>query len=223
MVRESPLRIQKMSDPTIDSAKRYLPKNSGDLEALKRAAATCEGCPLYRHATQTVFGEGSEHAKIVLVGEQPGDEEDRSGRPFVGPAGKLLDRVLDEVGIDRRKLYVTNAVKHFKFEQSETGRRLHKKPVSREVAACRPWLEEELRAVHPKVLVLLGATAAQSVLGKVVRLKEFEGKEFATLHCKRTIVTYHPSAVLRAIDEEQREHVSNHLRAALKLASHRVG
>src|ERR671922_399135 len=146
-----------------------------DLDSLRAAAAGCTACDLYRDATQTVFGEGSADAEVILVGEQPGDGEDRDGRPFVGPAGRLLDRALEEAGIDRRLAYVTNVVKHFKFERR--GKlRLHKTPNTEQVHACFPWLEAELKLVQPRVLVLLGATAAQSLLGRQFRVTQHRGK-----------------------------------------------
>jgi DNA polymerase len=180
------------------------PPDTRDLQALREAAAGCTGCPLFRDATQTVFGEGPRRAEIVLVGEQPGDQEDQRGRPFVGPAGRLLDRALAEAGIDRGKAYVTNAVKHFKWEP-RGKRRLHAKPGAREVAACRPWLLAELRAIRPHALVLLGSTAAQSLLGSKVRVLRDRGTVRESEHCPRTLVTVHPSSLLRATDEESRE------------------
>src|SRR5215212_3536563 len=151
------------------SAAEFIPPRP-TLPSLRAAAAACRGCHLYRYATQTVFGEGPRTAEVVLVGEQPGDQEDRQGHPFVGPSGKLLDEALEVAGIDRRRVYVTNAVKHFKFVRIElTKRRLHKKPTAGEVRACRPWLEEEIRLVHPRLIVALGATAAQALLGPSFR------------------------------------------------------
>jgi uracil-DNA glycosylase len=173
------------------------------LAAMRVAAAGCTACPLYRNATQTVFGEGAHRAKLVLVGEQPGDSEDRAGRPFVGPAGGLLNRALEEAGIDRTTVYVTNAVKHFKWEP-RGKRRLHKKPSEREVAACRPWLEAELSIIQPQMLVCLGSTAAQSILGPEVRVLRDRGKFVESKYCARTLVTVHPSSLLRAPDEESR-------------------
>jgi uracil-DNA glycosylase family protein len=174
-----------------------------NLAALREAAAHCTACPLYRNATQTVFGEGARGSTLVLVGEQPGDSEDRQGRPFVGPAGALLDRALQEAGIDRSKAYVTNAVKHFKWVP-RGKRRLHKKPSDREVAACRPWLEAELSVIKPRVLVCLGSTAAQSILGPDVRVLRDRGKFMESEFSAKTFVTVHPSSLLRAPDEEAR-------------------
>ncbi len=173
------------------------------LSVVREAAAGCTACPLYKHATQTVFGEGSPHARLVLLGEQPGDSEDRAGRPFVGPAGVLLDRALEEAGVDRKQAYVTNAVKHFKWEPSGK-RRIHKKPSAREVAACRPWLETEMRLIAPQVLVCLGSTAAQTVLGPQVRVLRDRGQFVPSDFCRETFVTVHPSSLLRAPDEESR-------------------
>jgi DNA polymerase len=173
------------------------------LPAMRVAAAACTACPLYRNATQTVFGEGARHARLVLIGEQPGDSEDRAGRPFVGPAGGMLNRALEEAGIDRTSVYVTNAVKHFKWEP-RGKRRLHKKPSEREIAACRPWLEAELSIIQPHVLVCLGSTAAQSILGPHVRVLRDRGKFMESKYCPKTFVTVHPSSLLRAPDEESR-------------------
>ncbi|WP_329047992.1 UdgX family uracil-DNA binding protein [Amycolatopsis sp. NBC_01488] len=185
------------------------PPDSTDLDALRSAAAGCRGCSLYRDATQTVFGEGTKKAKILVVGEQPGDQEDLAGEPFVGPAGKLLERAFDEAGFDRKTLYVTNAVKHFKFKRDERGkRRIHQKPGRTEVVACRPWLLAELRAVRPELVLLLGATAAQSVLGAKFRLTAHRGElveapEDVAELVPSAVATVHPSAVLRAPDRDE--------------------
>src|SRR5436309_10812291 len=179
------------------------------LAELRREAAECTNCPLYRAATQTVFGEGTTRAKIMLVGEQPGDQEDRAGGPFVGPAGKLLDELLEEAGIDRKLVYVTNVVKHFKWK-ARGKRRIHDKPSWSEIAACRPWLEAELAVVQPRILVLLGASAAQALLGRAFRVTRSRGEIMeATGFAPYVMATIHPSAVLRAPDaaarrEEQR-------------------
>lgn len=170
--------------------------------ALRAAAETCTGCDLYQRATQTVFGEGAPHAQLLFVGEQPGDQEDRAGHPFVGPAGKILDRALAEAGIPRNEVYITNAVKHFKWEP-QGKRRKHKKPSAGEIAACRPWLETELKAVQPRIVVCLGATAAQSMFGKVVRLNETRGKFLDTPWAPVVMITVHPSAILRHPDQAQ--------------------
>lgn len=173
------------------------------LDALRAQAAGCTACDLYRPATQTVFGEGEPSARVMLVGEQPGDREDRAGRPFVGPAGRLLDEALGRAGIERRDAYVTNVVKHFKF--TERGKaRIHQKPNAAEVAACRPWLDSELAAVRPEVLVCLGATAAQALLGRQFRVTQSRGRFVewpaapAGLGPVRALATVHPSSILRA-------------------------
>lgn len=162
----------------------------------------CEGCDLYRHATQAVPGEGPPGARVILVGEQPGNEEDLGGRPFIGPAGRMLDRALEEAGIPRDQTYVTNAVKHFKFEE-RGKRRIHKKPSAAEVRACAPWLEAELTAVAPDIVVCLGATAAQALLGREYRLTQEHGKFRDMPNGLRITSTVHPSAVLRATDEDR--------------------
>jgi uracil-DNA glycosylase len=173
------------------------------LKKLKIAAAGCTACPLWKTGTQTVFGEGLPIARVVMVGEQPGNDEDLQGRPFVGPAGKLLDRCLAEAGIDREQVYVTNAVKHFKWEPSGK-RRLHKKPNAREIAACRPWLEAELEVLKPDVIVALGATAAQTLLGRQFRVSQQRGEFVESPLARYVIATVHPSSILRAPDEETR-------------------
>jgi DNA polymerase len=170
---------------------------------LREAAAGCRACPLWKTGTQTVFGEGASHAKVIFVGEQPGNDEDLSGKPFVGPAGKLLDKALVEAGIDRSKVYVTNAVKHFKWEP-RGKRRLHKKPNAREIAACRPWLDAEIDLLKPRVLVCLGATAAQALLGKEFRVSKQRGELIKSDLAEHVMATVHPSAILRAPDDESR-------------------
>jgi uracil-DNA glycosylase len=180
------------------SAANFIPPRP-TLERLREAAAGCRGCDLWAHATQTVFGEGPKRAEVMLVGEQPGDQEDRQGHPFVGPSGRLLDEGLEAAGIDRRRVYVTNAVKHFKFVRVElTKRRLHKKPSAGEVRACHPWLEEEIRLVRPRVIVALGATAAQALLGPRFKVTEQRGKVVTSDWAGAVVATVHPSAVLRA-------------------------
>jgi len=159
---------------------------------------------LWANATQTVFGEGNAHAKVMLVGEQPGDQEDIKGLPFVGPAGQLLDRALERAGVDRRTVYVTNAVKHFKWEP-RGKRRLHKTPAQREIEACRQWIEGEIRAVKPRVIVCLGATAARSLLGKDFRVSRERGKFVKSAYAPFVFATLHPSAILRAPDDASRE------------------
>ena len=170
---------------------------------MRDASKKCEGCDLYLKATQTVFGEGQTNSEVLFVGEQPGDQEDRSGKPFVGPAGRLLDECMIEAGIDRSKAYVTNAVKHFKWEPR--GKlRLHKKPNSLEIGACKPWLEAEIKAVAPKLVVCLGATAAQSLLGPAFRVTQQRGVVIEPSGLPPVVATVHPSSILRAQDEESR-------------------
>src|SRR5213076_2257587 len=197
------------------------PPDTMSWSAMREAAKECEACHLYKRATQTVFGEGPKNAPIMLVGEQPGDYEDVAGKPFVGPAGKIMDRALEEAGIDRSKVFVTNAVKHFKWEP-RGKRRIHQKPNSREIAACRPWLEVELRLVKPKLLVCLGATAAQAVFGPSFRVTRERGKVLSSKFAPRVLATVHPSSLLRQPDEQSREREYKRfvvdLRAALKAA-----
>jgi DNA polymerase len=192
--------------------------DTDDLAVVQKAAKGCTACPLYRHATQTVFGQGARDAKLMLVGEQPGDAEDRAGQPFVGPAGKLLDRALEEAGIDRAATYVTNAVKHFKWEPAGK-RRIHRKPGARDMAACRPWLEAELRIVQPRVLVCLGGTATLAVLGREARVLRDRGKVLESEFCPRTLITVHPSSLLRAPDEESRAENYARFVADLRIAA----
>ena len=191
------------------------------LTTLRSAAKTCTACHLFKHATQTVFGEGPKGARLMLLGEQPGDQEDVTGTPFVGPAGKILDRALEEAGIDRTQVYVTNTVKHFKWEP-RGKRRIHKKPNSREIAACRPWLEAELRVVRPDLLVCMGATAAQDVFGPSFRVTRERGKVLESELTPKVVATVHPSSLLRQPDEESREREYKlfvaDLRTALKAA-----
>src|ERR1700691_6013195 len=206
----------KLFDQGTRSASEFLPSRH-DLATLRKAAEECHGCDLYKHATQVVFGEGREHAAIFLVGEQPGDREDQLGRPFVGPAGQLLDKCLETAGIDRSTVYVTNAVKHFKWEPR--GKiRLHKKPNSLEIAACRPWLEKEIAAVRPQVIVCLGATAAQDLLGPQFRLTKHRGEVFPTKFGPIT-ATIHPSAILRMPEPEAKEAEIADLVKDLKVAA----
>lgn len=175
-----------------------------ELERLRKKAATCRNCELWECGTQTVFGEGAARASMMLVGEQPGDVEDRAGRPFIGPAGKLLDRALAEAGIDRRETYVTNVVKHFRWE-ARGKRRIHKKPNSRQINACHPWLEEELRVVRPRLVVALGATAAQALLGPRFRLTKHRGEILIPDDLPPVTATVHPSSILRAADDAARD------------------
>jgi DNA polymerase len=174
-----------------------------DLKTLRREAADCRACPLWKDATQTVFGEGPSHARLMLVGEQPGDKEDLAGKPFVGPAGQMLDRALDEAGIDRKKVYVTNAVKHFKFVPR--GKiRLHQKPNTTEIKACRPWYERERAVVKPALVVAMGATAAQSVFGKITPINKNRGHLIDLHDGAQALVTVHPSYLLRLPDQDDR-------------------
>jgi uracil-DNA glycosylase len=177
---------------------------ANSLSALREAAAGCRACDLYKTGTQTVFGEGAEHAEIMFVGEQPGDREDLEGKPFVGPAGRLLDEALREAGIDRDHVYITNAVKHFKWKP-QGKRRLHQKPNAAEINACRPWLDAEIGVVKPRVLVLLGATAAQALLGRDFRVSVDRGKFIERPGLPLMMATVHPSSILRAPDDETRE------------------
>ena len=185
------------------SATDFLPTDR-TLPALREAAKGCRGCHLWQRGTQTVFGDGpSSHVRAMLVGEQPGNEEDLAGAPFVGPAGRILDRALDEAGIDRRHVYVTNVVKHFKWE-AKGKRRIHAKPGQLEISACLPWLEAELDVVKPAALVCLGATAAQALLGSKFRVTRQRGEWISARWAPRVMATIHPSAILRAPDEEAR-------------------
>jgi DNA polymerase len=174
------------------------------LKRLREAAKRCQDCPLWANATQTVFGAGDAHAAVMLVGEQPGDEEDRQGQPFVGPAGRLLDRALEAAKIDRAHVYITNAVKHFKWEP-RGKRRLHKTPAQREIDACHQWLEGEIRAIQPKVIVCLGATAAKALFGPAFKVSTMRGRLIETPHAPRAFATFHPSALLRLRDAEEKE------------------
>jgi uracil-DNA glycosylase len=182
------------------TAADYLPERL-TLDALREAAEVCHGCDLWRNATQTVFGEGPADAELVFVGEQPGDQEDKLGQPFVGPAGRIFDTALEEVGIDRSRVYVTNAVKHFKWEP-RGKRRIHQKPNAAELAACRPWLDAELSVLKPRVLVCLGATAAQALLGRTFRVTKQRGTPIDSPLADVVVATIHPSAILRARDRD---------------------
>jgi len=196
------------------TAAPFVPKTTS-LKVLSAAAHQCRGCDLYRSATQVVFGLGPKNARVMFVGEQPGDQEDLQGEPFVGPAGALLDKALADAGIPRDQVYVTNAVKHFKWEP-RGKRRIHKKPRASEVKACRPWLEAELRSVKPAVVVCLGATAAQSMLGASFKLMQQRGQVVSSPAAGRIVATIHPSAVLRAPDPEGRKAAYRMLVADLK-------
>ena len=188
------------------------------LPALRVAAADCKACELWKRGTQTVFGEGTRNAEIVLVGEQPGDKEDLAGKPFVGPAGRLLDRALEEAGIERGRAYVTNVVKHFKWT-GKGKRRIHQKPNAEEIRACRPWLDAELAAVRPKVLVALGATAAQALLGTRFRLTRERGRPVESDLAPTVLATVHPSSVLRMPDADARRRAYADLVADLEVAA----
>lgn len=206
------------------SAAPFVPPTTS-IRTLSAAAHECRGCDLYKTATQVVFGGGPKNARVMLVGEQPGDQEDRQGEPFVGPAGAMLDRALEDAGIPRRDVYLTNAVKHFKWEP-RGKRRIHKKPRLSEIKACRPWLEAELRAIKPQIVVLLGATAAQSIMGPQFKLMQNRGRLLETpgpvgsgLPVARVVATIHPSAVLRAPDSERRRAAYESLVANLKVVA----
>jgi DNA polymerase len=190
------------------------------LEELRGRAAGCTACPLYRRATQTVFGAGSVRARLVVVGEQPGNDEDLRGQPFVGPAGRLLDRALTEAGVEREAVYVTNAVKHFKWKPAEGGkRRIHEKPRRDEIQACRPWFEQELELVRPSVVVCLGTTAAAAVLGRPVRIAAERGRLQPSPLGVRAMVTIHPSAILRMPRDLDRHRALMELAADLRTAA----
>jgi uracil-DNA glycosylase family protein len=203
------------------TAEPFLPQRI-TLPALKKAVQGCRGCPLYKNATQAVFGEGPQHARVMFIGEQPGDQEDLAGKPFVGPAGKLLDQVLEEVGIDRSDVYVTNAVKHFKWEPRGT-RRIHSKPNSREMAACKPWLTAEFQVVAPKMIICLGATAAQDLFGPKFKITKERGKIMEdTGIAPMVMATVHPSSILRAPDHEAREKARREFSQDLAKAAKRL-
>jgi DNA polymerase len=185
-----------------NDATLFLPPRRS-LKALREAAANCRGCHLWRKATQTVFGEGLKRSRVMFVGEQPGDREDRAGRPFVGPAGRELDRALEEVGIDRRDTYMTNVVKHFTFEE-RGNRRIHQTPKRFEIEACRPWLDEELRLIRPYALVVLGAVAGKALFGSKFRITAARGRPLESDLAPLVVATVHPSAILRAPDDDAR-------------------
>ncbi len=198
-------RVTQMAMNQKTSATPWVPAVH-KLPQLRAAAPACRGCDLYQHATQVVFGEGPPDSKVVMVGEQPGDEEDVKGHPFIGPAGRLLNKAMQEAELDREKIYVTNAVKHFKFNIERGKRRIHAKPSGIEISACKPWLEAELDAIHPELVVCLGATAAQSLMGRDFRITADRGKFYPHRWAKELVATVHPSAILRALpgryDEE---------------------
>jgi uracil-DNA glycosylase family protein len=214
-----------MAVPRLQTAAPLVPAKA-TLPALRAAAAECKACDLWKLGTQTVFGEGIRNARLMLIGEQPGDKEDIQGRPFVGPAGAVLDKALDAAGIDRKDVYVTNIVKHFKWEP-RGKRRLHKKPNALEISACRPWLDAEINVIKPQVVVLLGATAAQGILGRTFRVTQHRGEWLSSEIAPNVMATVHPSSILRAPDEElrheeMRKFVSDLKKVAEKLNSRRA-
>ena len=216
---EHPLDLARRASPKTDQkpANLLLPLHP-TIPALRKAAQDCRACDLWQRGTQTVFGEGAQSAKVIFVGEQPGDKEDLEGKPFVGPAGALLDKALVEAGIDRAKIYVTNAVKHFKWEP-RGKRRIHKKPNAGEIAACRPWLEAEIAVLKPKVVVCLGATAAQALLGRDFRVTQHRGEFVESPNSPYVMATVHPSSILRAPDDETRHEAMRRFVADLKKIS----
>ena len=203
--------------PAKSSAEDLIPPRPS-LSALKAAAADCQACDLWKRGTQTVFGEGSRRSTVLFIGEQPGNEEDLTGKPFVGPAGKLLDNALEDAGIDRKQTYVTNVVKHFKWEP-RGKRRIHKKPNAEEIRACNPWLEAELEAVTPKVVVCLGATAAQAVIGRTFKVTQPRGEFVDTPLDPLVTATVHPSSILRSPDDATRAAETDSLIHDLKVVA----
>jgi uracil-DNA glycosylase family protein len=217
------MRARAESPIVTGSAADFIPPRP-TLRSLREAARTCRGCRLWMVGTQTVFGEGVPRARVIIVGEQPGDQEDREGRPFVGPAGRLLDDALKEAGLDRREVYLTNAVKHFKWERGEKSRRrIHKKPNDTEIRACRPWLDQEMKLVKPKVVVCLGATAAQALLGKAFRVTKSRGLKISAPIADAVFATVHPSSILRAPDSDSREEARRAFVADLKKVARFLG
>ena len=204
-----------MAKKIIPAAKTMLFDKHASLEELAQAAKDCKACDLWKRGTQTVFGEGRSRAKVMFIGEQPGNQEDLEGKPFVGPAGKLLDAALEEAGVDRTKVYVTNAVKHFKWEP-RGKRRIHKKPNAIEIAACRQWLDAEIAALQPKVIVCLGATAAQALLGRDFRVTQHRGEFVKSPLASYMMATVHPSSILRAPDDDTRREEMKRFIADLK-------
>jgi len=199
------LEILAVAKNLFPTASPFLPQVR-TLPSLRTAARTCQGCDLYQHATQTVFGEGTKTATVMLVGEQPGDKEDLSGHPFIGPAGRILDEALATAGIDRSEVYVTNAVKHFNWAPDERGkRRIHKKPRYSEIQACRPWLDAEIEAVRPEVVICMGATAAQAILGKDFKVLRDRGRFVPSDMAPFVMATVHPSSILRARDDRHEQ------------------
>lgn len=205
-MKESNQKSQVLRKSPFPGAEEFIPSNVRSLKQLRAAASDCRGCDLYKNATQTVFGEGASKALIMFIGEQPGDQEDVQGHPFVGPAGGLLSKALEEAGIERKDVYVTNVVKHFKWTPAPHGKkRVHSKPNAKEIEACRPWLDREISFVLPSVVVLLGATAAQTLLGASFRVTKQRGKIMTDINWAPAVVaTVHPSSILRAPDDEER-------------------
>ena len=218
LLAQADSRVIDMSKSQKSSALPFVPATE-NLDELRAAAPDCRGCDLYQHATQVVFGEGPRDSKVVMIGEQPGDEEDTKGHPFIGPAGRLLSKAMQETGLDREKIYVTNAVKHFKFTQ-QGKRRIHAKPTGIEISACRPWLEAELGSIKPELIVCLGATAAQSLMGREFRITNDRGKFFPHRWAKELVATIHPSAILRAMDRQEEEY--QHFLQDLRLIAARI-
>jgi DNA polymerase len=221
-MRDRPEQGQLVTPPAViekkkkESAANDLIPARPTLSKLAKAVQSCTACDLFKDTTQAVFGEGTNDAEVMMIGEQPGDQEDRQGRPFVGPAGKVLDTGLEEAGIDREKVYITNVVKHFNFEP-RGKRRIHKKPNAEHIAACRPWLEAELQQVQPQVLVCLGATAAQAIMGSSFRLTQHRGEFLQSPLAPLVTATVHPSSILRAPDEASREQAMIDFVADLKV------
>ena len=224
LLAQAPARVDKMIETQEGfgtTATHFIPADKS-IPSLAQAAKCCRACDLHRHATQIVFGRGPATARIVLVGEQPGDREDIEGKPFVGPAGKLLDSALEQARVKRDEVYITNVVKHFKFTEEASGRgkhRLHKKPDSREIFACRPWLEAELEVIKPEAIVCLGATAAQALFGRDFRITQQRGAVLPTEWCEQTVATWHPAAILRMPDEVRRAEMVKQLVDDLDVAS----
>ncbi len=216
---DAPGRVDRMiAQPSAETSARPFVPHGASIDEMRQASTHCRGCPLYAPADRVVFGEGSTTATVMLVGEQPGDEEDKAGRPFVGPAGEVLNRALADAGVDRPRVYLTNAVKHFSFHR-EGRRRIHEKPRAKDVRACRPWLESEIERVTPDVIVCLGSTAAHALLGPSIRIQRDRGGEFRSAWAPRVMVTYHPSAVLRAEDPAHSEEIYRWLVEDLRRAN----
>jgi uracil-DNA glycosylase family protein len=220
VIRVATLKVVATLKKPKRSAADFLPPKR-TLKALREAARFCKGCDLYKNATQTVFGEGPEDASVMFVGEQPGDYEDKAGRPFVGPAGRLFDKALAEARLPREEVYVTNAVKHFKWTP-QGKRRKHQKPLMREVMACKPWLEAELELVQPKIVVCMGATAAQAILGKPVLITKERGKFIDSNAGFATFITVHPSAIYRHPSKEDQEKEYRRLVTEMKMVQRKL-